>query len=106
MKKFQEEKENRIKLFRKIIVKCLFVFVFIILSIQIIVSNIISASGDKIQLLEQRYNSLQAQNEILKKQITQVTSLNNLQFTAEKMGFIKNESVVYLVPELNVAKSF
>lgn len=106
MKKIQEEKEYRINKIRSICLKTLFVVVFISFCIQVIISNMVSASGDKIQLLEQRLQTLQTQNENINTRIVQLTSLSYLQHQAEKEGYIQSNSVVYLTPIINVAKSY
>jgi cell division protein FtsL len=106
MKKFNEQKELDQRNKRKAFIISLFVLIFVMFGLQVVISNLISTSGDKIQLMEQRYQSLMVQNEDLKKQIAQNTSLANLQKLAEEMGFKKNDSVVYLTPVVNVAMNY
>ncbi len=103
VKKWQEEKETNNKERKHFILKTIFVLVAFLLGVQIIVSNTISASGEKLQMLEQRYVVLSSQNEFLKKQIARVSSLGNIQKEAEALGFGKSDSVIYLQNAVNVA---
>lgn len=106
MKKYTEEKKIHGEKIKKYLLTSLFTLVFLLLGTQIVISNLISTSGDQIQLLEQRKSSLNTQNEYIKKQIAQYTSLSNLYEKAQALGFEKNQSIVYLVPELNVAMNY
>lgn len=103
MKKWQEEKETSSNYKKHFVLKIVFIFVAFLLGLQIVVSNAISTSGDKLQMLEQRYVVLSSQNEYLKKQIALVSSLGSIQKEAEALGFGKNDAVIYLQGAVNVA---
>ncbi|MBI3384657.1 hypothetical protein HY030_00505 [Candidatus Gottesmanbacteria bacterium] len=103
MKKWQEEKETNQNQKKHFVLKIIFVVVAFLLGLQIVVSNTISTSGEKLQILEQRYVVLSSQNEFLKKQIARVSSLGSIQREAEELGFGKSDLVIYLQSAVNVA---
>ncbi len=103
MNKFQKDIALRKHSQRRYLLQFLFVIVFILLGVQIVVSNVISSSGDELQLLEQRYSLLRSQNEELKQNIAIVSSLTNVQNQARNLGFTKNQVVIYLQNTVNVA---
>lgn len=103
MYNFQKEIVLRKHSQRRYLLQFLFVVVFILLGVQIVVSNVISSSGDELQLLEQRYALLRSQNEELKQNIAIVSSLTNVQNQAKNLGFTKNQVVIYLQNTVNVA---
>lgn len=103
MKKFQEERIKLSSKKRVNILRSLFFLVFVLLGIQIILSNAISSSGDKLQLLEQKHQQLLSQNELLSKQISYLTSLNTLENRARFLGYVNNTSSIYLQNTVNVA---
>lgn len=103
MKRFQDEKNKLIEQKRKILLRLLFILIFALLGTQIVISNAVSATGDQLQHLEQRYLTLRQQNEQLKQEIALSTSLNIMEQKAKLLGFIKNDSVIYLQNSVNVA---
>lgn len=103
MRKLDNERDQKKQNRQRFLLKTVFLIVFLLLSCQIILANLISASGDRIQLLEQRYVTLSTQNELLKKQIASVTSLTVLSQEAQKLGLVKNNAVIYLENQVNVA---
>lgn len=103
MRKLDNERQQQKQGRQKLLLRAIFMVVFILLTCQIFVSNLISSSGDKIQLLEQRHTSLTSQNEQIKKEIASVNSLSNLSHEASKLGLVKTNSVIYLETQVNVA---
>lgn len=103
MRKYQEEKNKYKNRKREFLLKVLFLLVFALLGTQIILSNAISSSGDKLLLLDQKHQQLLSQNEQISKQISYLTSLTTLENRARYLGFLKNGSVIYLQNTVNVA---
>ena len=102
MRKYQEEKNKYKNRKREILLRILFLLVFVLLGTQIILSNAISSSGDRLLMLDQKHQQLLSQNEQISKQISYLTSLTTLENRAKYLGFMKNVSVIYLQNTVNV----
>ena len=88
MRKYQEEKNKYKNRKREILLRILFLLVFVLLGTQIILSNAISSSGDRLLMLDQKHQQLLSQNEQISKQISYLTSLTTLENRAKYLGFM------------------
>lgn len=104
MKRYHKDKE--IKIFSKIkfVVKSLYFLVFILCALQIIVSNSLTASGEKISKLNNETEKLKFENKILEENIAKLNSIYTLTSLAKENGFVKSTTTMVLSPMIPIAR--
>jgi len=83
--------------------KALLLTFFLLMVVQVIVSNRLSTAGAKIATIEEEIKKIEEENELLQKEIASASSLLTLQERARLLGFIKTTSTFNLFEELPVA---
>ncbi len=73
---------------------------------QLIITHRLATSGGAVRELEIKAQRLEDKNEILRQEITQLGSLRRVAQEAEKLGFVRNKSLLHLIPELPVAMNY
>lgn len=86
---------NFLRFGRKMIFCLLLTFVLIVV-LEIWIVNRLSTYGEKINKLENIKISLIAENQYIKNQISQKSSLLELQTLSEKLGFRKIQKIEYI----------
>lgn len=76
--------------------KIIFSALFLVLAAQLVVSNVLAGRGGELVALEEQATQLARENEELRTQIVQQSSLQKISFAAEEAGFVKPESIVYI----------
>ena len=104
MNRFHEEKEIRIFNKYRFLVKSLYFCVFILCAFQIIVSNSLTTSGDKISTYTKETEKLRFENKILEEEIARTNSLYVLTNIASKNGFVKSINTQVISPVIPVAQ--
>jgi hypothetical protein len=104
MNRFKKEKETRIFNKYKFLIRALYFCVFILCALQIIVSNSLTTSGDKIARYSEATEKLRFENKILEEEIAKTNSLNILTNLASQNGFVKSTNTQVLTPALPVAQ--
>jgi hypothetical protein len=77
--------------------------VLILLIIQVVVSNRIAISGNKITQMEQEINNLNQENSFMNEKIASASSLAVIREKSVNLGFTKNITPFYVSTNLPVA---
>lgn len=103
MKRFHKNKEiSKFNKFR-LLIKTLYFLVFILCALQIVVSNSLTTSGEKISKLYQETEKLRLENKILEENKAKLNSIFVLTALAEEKGFVKSTTTMVLSPMIPVA---
>jgi len=106
MNRFKKEKEIRIFNKYRFLVRALYFCVFILCAFQIIVSNSLTTSGDKIARYSTVTEQLRFENKILEEEIAKTNSLSILTDLASQNGFVKSTNTQVLSPVIPIANNF
>lgn len=74
--------------------------------IQLVITHRLATSGGAIRELEIKAQRLEDKSELLRQEITQLGSLRRVAQKAEELGFVRNNSLLHLIPELPVAMNY
>lgn len=77
--------------------------ILVLLGANLLVSNILSTAGTKLQEFEQRKANLQNQNSKLEIELIRQSSLKEIEIKARQLGLVKVDSVVYISEDLPIA---
>lgn len=104
MNRLEKEKEKRIFNKYKFLVRALYFCVFILCAFQIIVSNSLTTSGDKIARYSSETEKLRFENKQLEEEIAKINSIYIITDLASKDGFVKTANIQVLSPVIPVAQ--
>lgn len=104
MNKFIKEKEKQEFSKFRVLVRVMYFCVFILSAFQIIISNSLTTSGDKIAKFQKDSEKLRYENKLLEEEIAKTNSLYALTQLASQNGFIKSSSVQIFSPVIPVAQ--
>lgn len=68
----------------------------VVLAAQLLVSNILSVRGSELAGLEREAAELARNNQIIKQEMAQHSSLSKIATTAENLGMVKPEQMLYI----------
>lgn len=105
MKRFHKEKEIKIFNKYKFIVVSLYFLVFILCALQIIVSNSLTSSGEKISKINNETEKLRFENKLLEEDIAKINSIYVLTALAKEKGFVKSTTTMVLSPMIPIAQN-
>ena len=88
--------KNRFSLF-------LFILIFLLIFANLVASNRLSTTGEKIKALEERIERLDSESSSLELEIAKAGSISGLIKKAERLGFAHSPKVFYLRGEVPVA---
>ncbi len=74
--------------------------------VQLVLTHRLATAGEAIGELEIETSRLEKKNELIKQGITQLGSLRRISQEAEKLGFVRNNSLLHLTPEIPVAMNY
>lgn len=81
-------------------------FVLIILAIiQVVISNRLVTAGQRLTQIDKEIKRIEEENEYLKKEIASFSSLTTIAKEAEKAGFLRMQSFLYLTEETFALKT-
>lgn len=105
MKRYHKDKE--IKIFKKIkfVVKSLYFLVFILCALQILVSNSLTSSGEKISKINNESEKLRYENKLLEEDIAKINSIYVLTSKAKEIGFVKSTTTMVISPMVPIAQN-
>lgn len=83
----------------------LFALLGLVLSIQLIASNLSAGKGEQLSVLEKRAQNLSRENQSLAQEAALGSSLTNLSEKATESGFAKPENILYLDTSIPVAQA-
>lgn len=84
------------KLFKISLTKVFLGVAFLLTIVQIVLSNNLATSGEKLQTLNEKIEKIELENKKLNSEIAQKVSLSDLSLEAEKIGFVREPEVVNL----------
>lgn len=105
MSRFQKAKEIKIFNKFKLIVRALYFLVFILCALQIIVSNSLTSSGEKISSINNETEKLRFENKLLEEDIAKLNSIYMLTSLAKENGFVKSTTTMVLSPMVPIAQN-
>lgn len=104
MRRLKREKENLYFDKFRFLIRVLYLFVFVLVALQIIVSNSLISEGDKISKINKETEKLRFDNKTLEEAISKTNSLAVLTSLTKENGFVKANSVIVLSPTIPVAQ--
>lgn len=93
-------------IFRKLKMKLpvLIIFLVVILALaQLAITHRLATAGETIKEIEIKAQRLEDKNELLRQEITQLGSLRRVAQEAEELGFVRQNNLLHLTPEVPVA---
>lgn len=93
---------NTKKFGKKLILVWGILALFVILNVYVAIQA--SASGSKISYFESESRKIVQDNQILSSKLIELNSLKRLEESAEGLGFIEPESIIYITADAIVAK--
>lgn len=82
------------------------IIVIVLTLVQLVVTHRLATAGEKVRELEIQTSRLEEKNELLKQEITKLGSLRRISQEAEKIGFVPNNNLLHLTPEIPVAMNY
>lgn len=73
---------------------------------QLVITHRLATDGGAIKELEIEASRIGEKNELLRQEINQLGSLRRISQEAEKLGFIHQNSLLHLTPEVPVAMNY
>mgnify|MGYP001619902308 FL=1 len=67
-----------------------------VIGAQLLVSNILSVRGSELAELEKQASELARNNQLIKQEMAQHSSLNKIALSAESLGMVKPEQILYI----------
>ncbi len=77
--------------------------VLVLCLIQLFISHRLATSGEKVAELEVRAAQIEAENNLLEEEISQMGALSRVSQEAEKLGLVRTSNVLYLTSQIPVA---
>lgn len=77
--------------------------VLILCLIQLFISHRLATAGEKVAELEVRAAQIEAENNLLEEEISQMGALSRVSQEAAKLGLVRTSSVLYLTSQIPVA---
>lgn len=74
--------------------------------VQLVLTHRLATAGETIRELEIETSRLEKKNELIEQGITQLGSLRRISQEAEKLGFVRHNSLLHLTPEIPVAMDY
>ena len=74
--------------------------------VQLVLTHHLATAGGAIKELEIEASRLAKKSELISQEITQLGSLRRVSQEAEKLGFVRHNSLLHLTPEIPVAMSY
>ncbi|MBI2019894.1 hypothetical protein HYS94_00530 [Candidatus Daviesbacteria bacterium] len=96
IKKFDPDKKDTRQKFPKKYVVLGGITLFILILIEIWVSNTMVSFGEKLVSINNLKNTIKLENQILQNEIAKYSSLTNVATESSKLGFSKPESIQYI----------
>lgn len=81
-------------------------FVIGLALVQLIITHRLATAGEVIRELEIETSRLEEKNELIGQEINQLGSLRRISQEAEKLGFVRQNSLLHLTPEVPVAMTY
>ena len=92
---------------KKINLPILIIFLVLGLAlIQLVITHRLATAGGTVKELEIKTVRLGNKNELIKQKIDQLGSLRRIAQEAEKLGFVRNNNLLHLTPEIPVAMNY
>lgn len=73
-----------------------FSLLVVIISAQLVVTNILASKGEELRRLEAKSEQLERENRALQEELAVKTSLVVISRSAENLGFVKSNNLLYL----------
>lgn len=110
MKKIRTSRLRRENLVsRKLKINLPILIIILVLSLalaQLVITHHLATAGGAIKEIEIKAERLEDKNEVLRQEINQLGSLKRVSLEAEKLGFIRNNNLLHLTPEIPVAMNY
>lgn len=81
-------------------------FVVTLALVQLVMTHRLATAGETVKELEIEASRLEEKNELAKQEINQLGSLRKISQEAEKLGFVRQNNVLHLTPEVPVAMNY
>jgi len=81
-------------------------FVIGLALVQLVLTHRLATAGEVIKELEIEASRIEEKNELFRQEINQLGSLRRISQEAEKLGFVRQNSLLHLTPEVPVAMSY
>jgi len=82
------------------------VFVVGLALVQLVITHRLATDGETVKELEIKASRLDEKNELIRQEINQLGSLRRISQEAEKLGFVRQNSLLHLTPEVPVAMTY
>ena len=74
-------------------------WIVVLVVLQIIFSNQLVKSSQKVEELDRNRHLLEEENEILDQQLAALTSIQNIEFSAKNLGLVNASKVISIIPK-------
>ncbi len=74
--------------------------------VQLVITHRLSTAGETIKEIEIEASRLEEKNELFRQEINKLGSLRRISQEAEKLGFIRQNNLLHLTPEVPVAMNY
>ncbi|MBU3956689.1 hypothetical protein KKI19_00190 [Patescibacteria group bacterium] len=81
-------------------------FVIGLALVQLVITHRLATAGEAVKELEIEASRLKEKNELFRQEINQLGSLRRISQEAGKLGFIRQNSLLHLTPEVPVAMTY
>lgn len=81
-------------------------FVIGLALVQLVITHRLATAGEAVKELEIEASRLKEKNELFRQEINQLGSLRRISQEAEKLGFVRQNSLLHLTPEVPVAMTY
>lgn len=81
-------------------------FVIGLALVQLVITHRLATAGEVIRELEIETSRLEEKNGLVRQEINQLGSLRRISQEAEKLGFVRQNSLLHLTPEIPVAMNY
>lgn len=95
-------KKTKNKKTRKLLIT-VFVLVFILTIAKLLLANVLATTGNEVGKLEAEALTLKEERQLLEEELSKLKTLSKIAQEAEKLGFKKANSVVFLQEQVSVA---
>lgn len=98
----EEKQQNKSKLTKSVFTVLLIIFAGMLFS-KVVLFNILATSGQRLAAVNRKIEILKEENQKFENVISNQISLENVEFFAEKSGFVKVENVNILTNSRSIA---
>jgi len=74
--------------------------------VQLVITHRLATAGETVRELEIKASRLEEKNELARQEINQLGSLRRIFQEAEKLGFVRQNKLLHLTPEVPVAMNY